>query len=227
MPISKPQKERLTKSLQARLKQVLRALKAEYPNVQCALEHQNALQLMIATILSAQCTDVRVNKVTPALFRKYPSVQAFAHAPQAELEEIIRTTGFFRNKAKNIIGASKRIVDRYGGQVPRDMENLLTLPGVARKTANVVLGTAFGIASGVVVDTHVFRITHRLGLTKGKTPEKVEMDLMKSIPRNEWINFSHRLIHHGRKVCAARKPACERCVLKELCPMIGVEKAKG
>jgi endonuclease III len=227
MPIRKPQKERLNLSLQARLKQVLRALKAEYPDVQCALEHQNALQLMIATILSAQCTDVRVNKVTPALFRKYPSVQAFADAPQAELEEIIRTTGFFRNKAKNIIGASKRIVHRYGGQVPRDMENLLTLPGVARKTANVVLGTAFGIASGVVVDTHVFRITHRLGLTKGKTPEKVEMDLMKSIPRDEWINFSHRLIHHGRKVCAARKPACERCVLIELCPMIGVEKAKG
>jgi endonuclease-3 len=226
MPATKPPKQRLSKTCQARVKHILAALKEEYPDVQCALVHQNPLQLMIATILSAQCTDVRVNKVTPALFGKYPSVQAFASAPQTEMEEMIRTTGFFRNKAKSIIGASQRIVHRYGGQVPNDMENLLTLPGVARKTANVVLGTAFGIASGVVVDTHVFRITHRLGLTKGKTPEKVEMDLMKSIPPDEWINFSHRLIHHGRKVCASRKPACERCVLNEVCPKIGVVKEK-
>jgi endonuclease-3 len=226
MPTKNPQTQRLSKSYQARVKQILAALKNEYADVQCALEHQNPFQLMIATILSAQCTDVRVNKVTPALFKKYPSVQAFADAPQAELEEMIRSTGFFRNKAKSIIGASQRIIHPYGGQVPRDMENLLTLPGVARKTANVVLGTAFGIASGVVVDTHVFRITHRLGLSNGKNPEKVEIDLMKFIPPDEWIYFSHRLIHHGRKVCAARKPACERCVLEEVCPKIGVVKEK-
>ena len=227
MPIIKPQKQRSSNSRQARAEQIVAALKNEYPDPHCALEHQNPFQLMIATILSAQCTDVRVNKVTPDLFKKYPSVQSFAKAPQAELEEMIRTTGFFRNKSKSIIGASQRIMNQYGGQVPRDMESLLTLPGVARKTANVVLGTAFGTASGVVVDTHVFRITHRLGLTKGKTPEKVEIDLMRSIPPDEWINFSHRLIQHGRKVCVARKPACERCVLEEVCPKIGVGKAKG
>ncbi len=224
MPIIKPQKQRTSKPRQVRVNEIVAALKNEYPDAQCALGHENPFQLMIATILSAQCTDVRVNKVTPALFKRYPSVQSFANAPQAELEEMIRTTGFFRNKSKNIIGASQRIMNQYGGQVPRDMESLLTLPGVARKTANVVLGTAFGTASGVVVDTHVFRITHRLGLTRGKTPEKVELDLMKSIPPDEWINFSHRLIHHGRKVCVARKPACERCVLEEVCPKIGVGK---
>lgn len=226
-PIIKPQKQRASKPRQVRVDEIVAALKNEYPDAQCALGHENPFQLMIATILSAQCTDVRVNKVTPDLFKRYPSVQSFANAPQAELEEMIRTTGFFRNKSKSIIGASQRIINQYGGLVPRDMENLLTLPGVARKTANVVLGTAFGTASGVVVDTHVFRITHRLGLTKGKTPEKVEIDLMKSIPPNEWINFSHRLIHHGRKVCVARKPACERCVLEEVCPKIGVGKVKG
>jgi len=224
MPTMKPQKQRSSRSMQAPVEQILAGLRKEYPDARCALEHQNPLQLMIATILSAQCTDVRVNKVIPDLFKKYPSVQAFANTSQAELEELIRSTGFFRNKAKSIIGASQRIVNQYEGQVPRDMENLLTLPGVARKTANVVLGTAFGIASGVVVDTHVFRITHRLGLTEAKTPEKVEIDLMRSIPPDEWINFSHRLIHHGRKVCVARKPACERCVLSELCPKTGVLK---
>ena len=227
MRIIKPQKQRSSRSRQVQVEQIVAALKNEYPDAQCALQYQNPFQLMIATILSAQCTDVRVNKVTPDLFKKYPSVQSFASASQADLEEMIRTTGFFRNKSKSIIGASQRIMNQYGGQVPRDMESLLTLPGVARKTANVVLGTAFGTASGVVVDTHVFRITHRLGLSKGKTPEKVEMDLMKSIPPDEWINFSHRLIHHGRKVCIARKPACERCVLEEVCPKIGVGKAKG
>ena len=227
MPTRNLQKQCLSKSYQVRVKQILAALQKEYPDVQCALEHQTPFQLMVATILSAQCTDVRVNKVTPALFKKYPSVQAFANVPKAELEAMIRSTGFFRNKAKSIIGASQQIVHQHGGQVPRDMENLLTLPGVARKTANVVLGTAFGIASGVVVDTHVFRITHRLGLSNGKTPEKVEIDLMRSIPPKEWINFSHQLIHHGRKVCTARKPACEPCVLKEVCPKIGVGKAKG
>lgn len=226
MPIIKPQKHRPTRSRQLRAAQIVAALKKEYPDAQCALQYQNPFQLMIATILSAQCTDVRVNKVTPDLFKRYPSVQSFANASQAELEKMIRTTGFFRNKSKSIIGASQRIINQYRGQVPRDMESLLTLPGVARKTANVVLGTAFGTASGVVVDTHVFRITHRLGLTNGKTAEKVEKDLMKSIPPDEWINFSHRLIHHGRKVCLARKPACERCVLEEVCPRIGVGKAK-
>ena len=223
MLTTKPHKHLSSKLRQALMEQVLAGLKQEYPDVRCALEHQNPLQLMIATILSAQCTDVRVNVVTPALFKKYHSAQAFAKAPQAELEVMIRSTGFFRNKARSIIGACQKIVNQYGGQVPRDMENLLTLPGVARKTANVVLGTAFGIPSGVVVDTHVFRITHRLGLTSVKTPEKIELELMKLIPREEWINFSHRLIHHGRRVCTARKPDCGSCVFEEFCPKIGVK----
>jgi endonuclease III len=205
------------------VKKILDGLQKDYPDVTCALNHQNPLQLLIATILSAQCTDVRVNMVTPALFRKYPTVEDFAKASQADLEKMIHSTGFFRQKAKSIRAACQRIQSNFQGQVPSTMEALLTLPGVARKTANVVLGTAYGIASGVVVDTHVLRLSNRLGLTQEKTPERVEQDLMKKIPREEWINFSHRLIHHGRQVCAARNPSCGRCTLNAVCPKIGVD----
>ena len=203
---------------------ILEALQKEYPDATCALHHQNPLQLLIATILSAQCTDARVNMVTPALFSRYPTVQAFASASPSDLEDIIRSTGFFRNKTKSILGAAQNMVKHFKGQVPQTMEELLTLPGVARKTANVVLGTAYGIASGLVVDTHVFRLSHRLGLTRANTPERVEQDLMKQIPQDQWIDFAHRLIHHGRRICLARNPACDRCVLVELCPKIGVVK---
>jgi endonuclease-3 len=211
---------------QAQIKRIIEGLRKEYPDVTCALHHRNPLQLLIATILSAQCTDVRVNMVTPALFKRYPTAEDFAKASQADLEQMIRSTGFFRNKSKSIIAASQRILTDFKGQIPKTMDELLMLPGVARKTANVVLGTAYGIASGVVVDTHVFRLSHRLGLTKEKTPEKVEQDLMKKIPKEEWIDFSHRLIHHGRRICVARKPACERCVLEKVCPKIGVDNAE-
>ena len=179
-----------------------------FPQAQCALRHENAFQLLVATILSAQCTDERVNKVTPGLFQKYPTPQDFAALPQPVLEEEIRSTGFFRNKAKNIIGMAKKLVTDFGGQVPRTMEEMLTLPGVARKTANVVLGTAYGIPTGIVVDTHVFRIARRLKLSNQKTPEKVEQDLIKLVPRERWITFGHQMIWFGRKVCQARKPLC-------------------
>jgi endonuclease-3 len=188
-----------------------------YPEATCALRHENPFQLLIATILSAQCTDVRVNIVTPALFKKYPSPQAFAYATPGELENEIRSTGFFRNKAKSILGASKKIVEEFGGQVPKTMEQLLTLPGVARKTANVVLGTAYSIASGVVVDTHVQRLSGRLDLTRHTDPRKIEQDLMQIIPQDRWILFSHQLIWHGRRVCQARKPRCAECTLEQLC----------
>lgn len=172
---------------------------------------------MVATILSAQCTDVRVNMVTPALFRRYPTPQAMAKAFQPELEDIIRTTGFFRNKAKNLIGAAQRIMEQFGGKVPQTMEELLTVPGVARKTANVVLGSWYKIGVGVVVDTHVMRITQRLELTKSTTPEKIEQNMMKLIPQGSWIDFSHRIIHFGREICIARKPRCADCFLEDLC----------
>jgi endonuclease III len=210
------------KTSNPQVRKILEGLKKEYPDVTCALHHENPLQLLIATILSAQCTDARVNMVTPSLFQKYPTVGDFAAASPSDLEELIRSTGFFRTKTKSILAACQRILKEFGGKVPQSMEELLALPGVARKTANVVLGTAYGIASGVVVDTHVLRLSHRLGLTREKTPEKVERDLMKKIPKNEWINFSHRLIHHGRRICIARHPACERCVLEKVCPKIGV-----
>jgi endonuclease-3 len=200
-----------------RVRKILDGLDKAYPAAKCALHHQNAFQLLIATILSAQCTDERVNKVTPDLFKKYPTPKDFAVANPSELEQDIRSTGFYRNKAKSILGASKRIVEEFGGQVPRTMEEMLTLPGVARKTANVVLGTAFGIASGVVVDTHVQRISQRLDLTKNTDPKKIEQDLMRAVPKDRWILFSHQLILHGRRVCQARRPKCSECVLEKVC----------
>ena len=203
--------------MQPRVKEILRRLKKAYPKAECALIHRNAWELTVATILSAQCTDVRVNKVTPGLFAKYPTPADFANVNQLELEQDIRSTGFFRNKAKSIIGAAKTLLANFNGKVPQTMDELLTLPGVARKTANVVLGTAFGIAAGVVVDTHVFRIARRLDLTRQETPEKIERDLMKAIPTKEWIGFSHRLIWHGRQVCIARKPRCRECTLEDIC----------
>src|SRR5208283_3465876 len=201
----------------ARLQKIFTALDTLFPQAECALRHENAFQLLVATILSAQCTDERVNKVTPGLFRKYPAPQDYVGLPQEELEQEIRSTGFFRNKAKSIIGAATKIVQDFGGDVPRTMDELLTLPGVARKTANVVLGTAYGIASGVVVDTHVFRISHRLKLTRENTPEKVEQDLMKLVPQDRWVSFAHQLIWFGRKICAARNPLCAECPLAPLC----------
>lgn len=201
----------------ARARAILKGLDEAYPAATCALKHDNAFQLLIATILSAQCTDERVNQVTATLFPKYPDPKAFAYAKPAELEREIRPTGFFRNKTKSIMGASKKIVEEFRGEVPKTMEELLTLPGVARKTANVVLGTAFGIASGVVVDTHVLRLSERLDLTKNTDPKKVEQDLMKVIPQDRWILFSHQLIWHGRRVCVARKPRCIECNLERLC----------
>jgi len=201
----------------ARVRAILEKLDEAYPAVTCALRHENPFQLLISTILSAQCTDERVNQVTATLFPKYPGAKAFAYANPKELEQDIRPTGFFRNKTKSIIGASKMIVEEFRGEVPKTMEQLLTLPGVARKTANVVLGTAFGIASGVVVDTHVQRLSQRLDLTKNTDPKKIEQDLMQIIPQERWILFSHQLIWHGRRVCQARKPKCLECNLESLC----------
>ncbi|MGB0034374.1 MAG: endonuclease III [Candidatus Acidiferrales bacterium] len=201
----------------ARVSAILQKLDEAYPEVTCALEHKSPFQLLISTILSAQCTDVRVNQVTAALFPKYPDPKAFAFANPKELEQDIRPTGFFRNKTKSIMGASKRILEEFHGEIPKTMEELLTLPGVARKTANVVLGTAFGIASGIVVDTHVQRLSGRLDLSKNTDPKKIEQDLMKVIPQVKWILFSHQLIWHGRKVCQARKPKCMECNLEPLC----------
>ena len=201
----------------ARVRAILQKLDEAYPAVTCALKHENPFQLLISTILSAQCTDERVNIVTATLFPKYSSPKSFAHANPLELEQDIRPTGFFRNKTKSIIGASRKIVDDFGGGVPKTMEELLTLPGVARKTANVVLGTAFGIACGVVVDTHVQRLAGRLDLTKNTDPQKIEQDLMQIIPQDRWILFSHQLIWHGRRVCQARKPKCLECNIEPLC----------
>ncbi len=200
-----------------RTRAILDLLAAAYPGAECALIHRDAWQLLVATILSAQCTDARVNLVTPVLFKTYPTVADLAAAPIDEIKEIIRTTGFYNNKAKSIQGAANKILSDFHGKVPRKMEELLTVPGAARKTANVVLGVAYGVAVGVVVDTHVLRLSRRLELTTETTPEKVEQDLMKIIPQDHWIAFSHELIHHGRQVCIARKPRCADCTLEKVC----------
>ena len=201
-----------------RVDAILRGLNQLYPAADCELKRDNAFQLLCATILSAQCTDERVNMVTPVLFGRFPTPQAMAKAPLPVLEDIVRSTGFFRNKSKSLVGASAAIVERHGGEVPRTMEALVALPGVARKTANVVLGTAFGQAEGIVVDTHVLRLSQRLALTRNTAPEKVERDLMTAIPRERWILFAHQLIWHGRRCCTARKPDCEHCLLAPHCP---------
>lgn len=200
-----------------RITEILKRLNDLYPEVTCALTHASAWELLVATILSAQSTDVNVNRVTPELFRKYPTVEAFAALTPEQLEPDVRSTGFFRNKSKSVVGAAKKIVAEFGGQVPDDMDKLLTLPGVARKTANVVLGTWFKEAVGVVVDTHVQRISRRLELTKETEPQKIEQDLMKIIPQDRWILFSHQVIWHGRKLCIARKPKCAECALENIC----------
>jgi len=201
-----------------RAAEIIRRLKKAYPAALCGLNHSNAFELLIATILSAQCTDQRVNIVTADLFRKYRNPEDYLKVPQSELEKDIHSTGFFRNKAKNIQATCRKILDDFGGRVPQTMEELLTLPGVARKTANVVLGNAFGIASGVVVDTHVSRLSQRLGLTKNENPEKIEKDLVELAPKKYWIIFSQWLITHGRQICQARKPRCRECFLADVCP---------
>ncbi|HEV3032009.1 MAG TPA: endonuclease III [Polyangia bacterium] len=207
----------------ARVRSILEGLEELYPDVDCELDRETPFQLVCATILSAQCTDDRVNLVTPALFRKYPTPDAMAKAPLPRLEALIRTTGFFRQKAKSLRGAATMIMREYGGEVPRTLAELVVLPGVARKTASVVLGTAYGLAEGVVVDTHVQRLAMRLGLTRSPDVKKIEHDLMKVIPRESWIRFSHQIIWHGRRVCFARKPACETCTLASFCPSAGLE----
>jgi endonuclease-3 len=206
----------------ARVAKIVEQLARDYGDAECALIHKNAFQLLIATILSAQCTDERVNMVTPALFARWPTPADLAEAPLPELEKAIQSTGFFRNKAKNIQGCCRGLVAEHGGKVPRDLDALVKLPGVGRKTANVVLGTAFGMPTGVVVDTHVTRLSFRLGLTQQKDAVKIEQELMAKLPQEEWINFSHRLIHHGRRICIARRPLCEQCSLFDLCPKNGV-----
>ena len=201
----------------ARVLKILDLLDEMYPGATCALHHNNPWELLVATILSAQCTDKRVNEVTPALFKKYPTLQDFANVSQAELANDVRSTGFFNNKSRSIIGAAKKILSDFGGKVPRTMDELLTVPGAARKTSNVVLGTAYGVAAGVVVDTHVQRVSKRLDLTKHVEPVRIEEDLMKTIPKEKWILFSHQIIHHGRALCVARKPRCADCKLDPLC----------
>jgi len=206
------------REVRARAVRIVRRLHRLYPGADCELRHDNPFQLLVSTILSAQCTDARVNAVTPGLFRRFPDARAMARARAGSIEKIIRSCGFFNAKGKSIRGAAKRLVETYGGEVPRTMEDLLTLPGVARKTANVVLGTAFALPTGVVVDTHVHRLSRRLGLTRQDDPVKIEKDLMEVVPKKEWIFLGHALIWHGRRVCAARKPACYACDLAPLCP---------
>ncbi len=201
-----------------RIAEVLERLAEHYPDATCALHHTSAYELLVATILSAQCTDARVNKITPGLFEVYPDAAAMADADPDELQEMIRSSGFFRNKSRSLIGACRRIRDEFGGKVPGTMEELLTLPGVARKTANVVLGTWFGVADGIVVDTHVKRLSNRLGLARSKNPDRIEKELMETVPRAQWIDLSHRLIRHGRLICKAAKPRCLDCFLPDVCP---------
>lgn len=209
--------------LAARAQKIADELFRLYPQPECALTHEDAFQLAVATILSAQCTDERVNMVTPVLFKKYPTAKKMTLASQEDIEEIIKSTGFFRNKAKNILGFARAIVGDYGGVVPNELDELVKLPGIGRKTANVVLGTAYGIASGVVVDTHVTRLSNRMGLTESEDAVKIERDLMQLLPQERWINFSHAMIWHGRRVCNARKPNCAECTLAKICPRVGVD----
>jgi len=219
-PVTPPRKVLKPKSAgdrRGRLQRIFEELDRLFPQATCALNHKNPWQLLVATILSAQCTDERVNKVTPDLFKKYPTMQDFANASQDELAQDIRSTGFFNNKARSVIGAARKIVGEYRGEVPRSMDELLGVPGAARKTANVVLGTAYGIASGVVVDTHVARISRRLDLTRQTDPVKIEQDLMKIVPQDRWVLFAHQVIHFGRQICIARKPRCASCPLDALC----------
>jgi len=217
---------RPSKDPKIQARQVSRALKQAYPEASCALVHSSSYQLLVATILSAQCTDVRVNMVTPELFRRFADPATLALAEPGELETLIRSTGFFRAKARNLLAMANQVVQRHGGQIPRDLNALTQLAGVGRKTANVVLGTAFGIASGIVVDTHVKRLTSRMGLTTSQSPEQIERDLMRLIPRTQWVDFSHRLIQHGRRVCLARRPRCDACTLASFCPKTGVSPSR-
>ena len=215
--ISKPSIASRKDTSPERVAEILKRLDEAYPDAVCALNHRTPWELLVATILSAQCTDVRVNMVTPELFRRFPTPAAMAKASLPELEDLIRTTGFFRNKAKSIQGTAKKITEEFGGEIPRTLADLITVPGAARKTANVVLGVSYGLAEGVVVDTHVFRIARRLDLTKSDTVEKVEQDLMPILPHDHWIRFSHQVIHHGRQVCVARNPKCKECNLETVC----------
>jgi endonuclease-3 len=217
-----PNEKAAKKPAPARVRKVLNLLAKAYPDVTCALQHRSPFELIAATILSAQCTDQRVNLVTPALFKTFPGPKQLAAAKLADVEAIIRSTGFFHAKAVNLIGMAKALMEQHNGEVPHDLESLVKLPGVGRKTANVVLGTAFGIATGVVVDTHVKRIAYLLGLTQATQPEKIERDLMQLLPQEEWVNFSHRLIHHGRRICIARRPRCRECPLLPVCDRVGL-----
>jgi endonuclease-3 len=222
MPTS--QKTSPTRDAAARAATIVRRLAVEYPDAKCALNFRNPLELLVATILSAQCTDERVNIVTRELFAKYKTAADYAAADLREFENDIRSTGFFRNKAKSVRGCCRLLVERHGGNVPEHMNELVELPGIGRKTANVILGTALGQATGVVVDTHVQRLARRMGLTRQRDPEKIERVLMRIVPQAEWVDFGHRMIHHGRRVCTARKPACDRCCLNDVCPRIGVPR---
>lgn len=206
------------KTATGRIEEIMAILSEANPSSRTALKHENPLQILVATILSAQCTDEKVNQITPSLFQKYPTPSDFASADKQEFEAEIRPTGFFRNKTKSIINASKKIVENFGGKVPDNMEDLITLPGVARKTANIVLSSAFKKAEGIAVDTHVRRLSQRLGLSKEKDPNKIEKDLMKIVPKKYWLDFNYMLVNHGRKICSARKPLCPQCVIKHLCP---------
>lgn len=209
--------------IQPRVQEIIRRLGERYPNPQCALHHRTPLELLVATILSAQCTDERVNQVTPGLFRKYPTAAAFASAPREELEAAVRSTGFFRNKARNLLGAARLVTETYDGQVPRTMAELTGLPGVARKTANIVLSNAFGVHEGIAVDTHVSRLAFRLGLTKSDNPAVIEKDLLPLFPQKSWGDINHYLVFFGREICTARRPRCPECKLADICPKVGVK----
>lgn len=217
--VTKPRREA------ERVAEILTTLARTYPDAHCALHHRNAFELTVATILSAQCTDERVNKTTPALFREYPDAPSLASAKMIRVEELVKSTGFYKNKARSLVGMAKAVMENHKGEIPSTIEELTALPGIGRKTANVVLGNAFGIATGIVVDTHVKRLAFRMGLTKQTNPEKVEIDLMKVVPKSDWVMISHRLIFHGRRICVARKPRCETCPILHVCPRKGLKKA--